>query len=179
MSAYKMKGIVHDVILTQELKSIIKVNCLILSAICGTSGERLDGVDSEAAALKLRGRAGTSVTVKLHSVMIHLSFLQHIICLFWPFIDSHIVNCSDKLKKICFWCFLTTLSSCRVFCIALNLYMLHLSPVFCLSIVKQAFLTCHCSSSICIVKYLKFVLFMCALKGTHMERNYQRVSYKR
>ncbi|XP_031258239.1 carboxyl-terminal-processing peptidase 3, chloroplastic [Pistacia vera] len=31
------------------------------------NGERLDGVDSEAAALKLRGRAGTSVTVKLHS----------------------------------------------------------------------------------------------------------------
>ncbi|KAK4838677.1 hypothetical protein QYF36_015575 [Acer negundo] len=31
------------------------------------NGERLDGVDSEAAALRLRGRAGTSVTVKLHS----------------------------------------------------------------------------------------------------------------
>lgn len=31
------------------------------------NGERLDGVASEAAALKLRGRAGTSVTVKVHS----------------------------------------------------------------------------------------------------------------
>ncbi|KAH9678820.1 Carboxyl-terminal-processing peptidase 3 [Citrus sinensis] len=31
------------------------------------NGERLDGIDSEAAALKLRGRAGTSVTVKVHS----------------------------------------------------------------------------------------------------------------
>ncbi|KAJ4829706.1 Carboxyl-terminal-processing peptidase 3, chloroplastic [Turnera subulata] len=31
------------------------------------NGERLDGVDSETAAQKLRGRAGTSVTVKLHS----------------------------------------------------------------------------------------------------------------
>ncbi|XP_048226114.1 carboxyl-terminal-processing peptidase 3, chloroplastic isoform X2 [Ricinus communis] len=32
------------------------------------NGERLDGIDSEAAARKLRGRAGTSVTVKVHSV---------------------------------------------------------------------------------------------------------------
>ncbi|KDP37349.1 hypothetical protein JCGZ_06803 [Jatropha curcas] len=31
------------------------------------NGERLDGVDSEAAARKLRGRVGTSVTVKVHS----------------------------------------------------------------------------------------------------------------
>lgn len=31
------------------------------------NGERLDGIDSEAAALKLRGRAGTPVTVKVHS----------------------------------------------------------------------------------------------------------------
>ncbi|KAK7817065.1 carboxyl-terminal-processing peptidase 3 [Quercus suber] len=31
------------------------------------NGERLDGVDSEAAAQKLRGRAGTIVTVKVHS----------------------------------------------------------------------------------------------------------------
>lgn len=31
------------------------------------NGERLDGIDSEAAAQKLRGRAGTSVTVKLHN----------------------------------------------------------------------------------------------------------------
>ncbi|KAJ4706452.1 Carboxyl-terminal-processing peptidase [Melia azedarach] len=31
------------------------------------NGERLIGIDSEAAALKLRGRAGTSVTVKVHS----------------------------------------------------------------------------------------------------------------
>ncbi|KHG12706.1 Carboxyl-terminal-processing protease [Gossypium arboreum] len=30
------------------------------------SGQRLDGVDSEAAAQRLRGKAGTSVTVKLH-----------------------------------------------------------------------------------------------------------------
>ncbi|KAF2307844.1 hypothetical protein GH714_032525 [Hevea brasiliensis] len=32
------------------------------------NGERLDGVDSEAAARKLRGQVGTSVTVKVHSV---------------------------------------------------------------------------------------------------------------
>ncbi|KAF7146859.1 hypothetical protein RHSIM_Rhsim03G0012100 [Rhododendron simsii] len=32
------------------------------------NGESLDGIDSEAAAQKLRGRAGTSVTVKLHNV---------------------------------------------------------------------------------------------------------------
>lgn len=32
------------------------------------NGQRLDGVDSEAAAQKLRGKAGTSVTVKLQSV---------------------------------------------------------------------------------------------------------------
>ncbi|XP_058207662.1 carboxyl-terminal-processing peptidase 3, chloroplastic isoform X2 [Rhododendron vialii] len=31
------------------------------------NGESLDGIDSEAAAQKLRGRAGTSVTVKLHN----------------------------------------------------------------------------------------------------------------
>ncbi|KAL6987094.1 Carboxyl-terminal-processing peptidase 3, chloroplastic, variant 2 [Sarracenia purpurea var. burkii] len=31
------------------------------------NGERLDGIDSEAAAQRLRGRAGTTVTVKLHS----------------------------------------------------------------------------------------------------------------
>ncbi|XP_057999785.1 carboxyl-terminal-processing peptidase 3, chloroplastic isoform X2 [Hevea brasiliensis] len=32
------------------------------------NGERLDGLDSEAAARKLRGQVGTSVTVKVHSV---------------------------------------------------------------------------------------------------------------
>ncbi|KAF3442585.1 hypothetical protein FNV43_RR16501 [Rhamnella rubrinervis] len=32
------------------------------------NGERLDGIDSEAAAQKLRGRAGTTVTVKVHPV---------------------------------------------------------------------------------------------------------------
>ncbi|XP_040970167.1 carboxyl-terminal-processing peptidase 3, chloroplastic isoform X2 [Gossypium hirsutum] len=32
------------------------------------NGQRLDGVDSEAAAQRLRGKAGTSVTVKLHRV---------------------------------------------------------------------------------------------------------------
>lgn len=36
--------------------------------ICKTSGERLDGVDSETAAQKLRGRVGTIVTVKVHDV---------------------------------------------------------------------------------------------------------------
>lgn len=41
--------------------------------VFGISGERLDGVDSEAAAQKLRGRAGTIVTVKVHSVIIILS----------------------------------------------------------------------------------------------------------
>lgn len=33
-------------------------------------GERLDGVDSETAAQKLRGRAGTTVTVKVHRVSV-------------------------------------------------------------------------------------------------------------
>lgn len=32
------------------------------------SGEKLDGIDSEAAAQKLRGRVGTFVTVKLKKV---------------------------------------------------------------------------------------------------------------
>lgn len=41
-----------------------------------STGERLDGIDSEAAALKLRGRAGTSVTVKVHSVSINSSPVQ-------------------------------------------------------------------------------------------------------
>lgn len=49
--------------------------------VFGTSGERLDGVDSEAAAQKLRGHAGTNVTVKVHSVIIILS-LSNII--FFP-----------------------------------------------------------------------------------------------
>ncbi|KAL7225194.1 hypothetical protein ACSBR1_020551 [Camellia fascicularis] len=34
------------------------------------NGEKLDGIDSETAAQKLRGRVGTSVTVKLHNVNI-------------------------------------------------------------------------------------------------------------
>lgn len=40
------------------------------------SGEILEGVGSEVAAQKLRGRAGTTVTVKLHSVITFLSLLS-------------------------------------------------------------------------------------------------------
>ncbi|KAH7512449.1 hypothetical protein FEM48_Zijuj12G0091900 [Ziziphus jujuba var. spinosa] len=44
---------------------------VVLSCVEGSpaarAGERLDGVDGEAAAQKLRGRAGTTVTVKVHS----------------------------------------------------------------------------------------------------------------
>ena len=36
--------------------------------VCVATGERLDGIDSEAAAQKLRGHVGTTVTVKVHSV---------------------------------------------------------------------------------------------------------------
>lgn len=39
------------------------------SAFCLASGERLDGIDSEGAAQRLRGRAGTTVTVKVWSVI--------------------------------------------------------------------------------------------------------------
>lgn len=35
-----------------------------------TLGEKLDGVDTEVAVQKLRGRVGTTVTVKVHSVII-------------------------------------------------------------------------------------------------------------
>jgi len=31
-----------------------------------STGERLDGIDSETAAQRLRGNAGTTVTVKVH-----------------------------------------------------------------------------------------------------------------
>lgn len=43
--------------------------CLTFKLFWETSGERLDGFNSEAAAQKLRGRAGTAVTVKLQSVI--------------------------------------------------------------------------------------------------------------
>ncbi|KZV24796.1 hypothetical protein F511_34769, partial [Dorcoceras hygrometricum] len=43
------------------------------------SGERLDGVASETAAQKLRGRVGTTVTVKVNSVSIFFWFLIYII----------------------------------------------------------------------------------------------------
>jgi len=36
------------------------------------AGERLDGIDSETAAQRLRGNAGTTVTVKVHRVTIIL-----------------------------------------------------------------------------------------------------------
>lgn len=42
--------------------------------LCGTLGERLDGITSEGAAQKLRGRVGTTVTVKVSSVYILLLF---------------------------------------------------------------------------------------------------------
>lgn len=59
--------------------------------VFGISGERLDGVDSEAAAQKLRGRAGTIVTVKVHSVIIILS-LYNIILFFF----SVLINVEDE-----------------------------------------------------------------------------------
>lgn len=56
-------------------------------------GERLNGIPSEAAAQKLRGRVGTTVTVKVHTVSIpHLakyfsvytvSFHQHVFLFFF------------------------------------------------------------------------------------------------
>ena len=49
-----------------------------------TSGENLDGVDTEAAVQKLRGRVGTTVTVKVQSVIINSLFLQ---------VSAEISNC--------------------------------------------------------------------------------------
>ena len=43
--------------------------------ISDSAGERLDGVDSESAAQKLRGNAGTTVTVKVHSAIIRVQFV--------------------------------------------------------------------------------------------------------
>lgn len=48
--------------------------------LCNFTGQKLDGIDSEAAAQKLRGRVGTSVTVKLKSVCtyyLHVSFVRN------------------------------------------------------------------------------------------------------
>lgn len=44
----------------------------IMYVFSGTLGERLDGISSEGAAQKLRGKVGTSVTVKVHRVKLHL-----------------------------------------------------------------------------------------------------------
>ena len=63
--------------------------------VFGLSGERLDGVDSEAAAQKLRGRAGTIVTVKVHSVIIILS-LYNIILFFF----SVLINVEDEHLRV-------------------------------------------------------------------------------
>ncbi|XP_044469041.1 carboxyl-terminal-processing peptidase 3, chloroplastic-like isoform X2 [Mangifera indica] len=60
------------------------------------NGERLDGVDSEAAAQKLRGHAGTSVTVKLHSVNLPREYikLSPISCTIIPHrtLDGHLAK---------------------------------------------------------------------------------------
>ncbi|KAM7524544.1 hypothetical protein LguiA_014446 [Lonicera macranthoides] len=40
------------------------------------NGERLDGIDSEAAAQKLRGRVGTTVRVKVHSVKLPREYIK-------------------------------------------------------------------------------------------------------
>jgi hypothetical protein len=40
--------------------------------VSDSAGERLDGIDSEGAAQRLRGNAGTTVTVKVHcEIIIH------------------------------------------------------------------------------------------------------------
>lgn len=44
-----------------------------MTNVSDSAGERLDGVDSEGAAQKLRGNAGTTVTVKVHCEIIIVS----------------------------------------------------------------------------------------------------------
>lgn len=41
-----------------------------------SSGENLDGVDTEVAVQKLRGRVGTTVTIKVQSVITNSIFFQ-------------------------------------------------------------------------------------------------------
>lgn len=41
------------------------------------AGESVDGIDSEAAAQRLRGNAGTTVTVKVHCEIIILPFFSY------------------------------------------------------------------------------------------------------
>ena len=53
----------QDLLNTQLIK--------ILNALLLTLGEKLEGVGSEAAAQKLRGRAGTSVTITVQSVILN------------------------------------------------------------------------------------------------------------
>ena len=47
---------------------------IISNDLALTPGERLDGVDSESAAQKLRGPAGTTVTVKVQNVIFYSCF---------------------------------------------------------------------------------------------------------
>lgn len=47
---------------------------VIISIHFMSSGENLDGVDTEVAVQKLRGRVGTTVTVKVQSVIINSLF---------------------------------------------------------------------------------------------------------
>jgi hypothetical protein len=49
--------------------------------VSDSAGERLDGIDSEGAAQRLRGNAGTTVTVKVHCEMIILPFFELLILL--------------------------------------------------------------------------------------------------
>lgn len=69
----------------------------ILCSIYETSGERLDGVDSEAAALKLRGRAGTSVTLKVHSVIF---FARQFFTVAFGLLDSLSILCGCFHRQI-------------------------------------------------------------------------------
>ena len=49
---------------------------MISNTVCITSGEKLNGVDTEVAVQKLRGRVGTTVTVKFHSVISNSYYFQ-------------------------------------------------------------------------------------------------------
>lgn len=71
----------------------------MIFCLCRTLGERLDGISGEGAAQKLRGRVGTTVTVKVSSV--------NILLLFWPiytsFYGSRISSLDIKLTINFFW----------------------------------------------------------------------------
>lgn len=64
---------------------------LLFENIYDSAGERLDGIDSEAAAQRLRGNAGTTVTVKVHSVIISV------------YVNISIIELLSYASDRCFW----------------------------------------------------------------------------